>query len=225
MSRAMNSAPVTPADFKVIIPNPNSNLCGNFVATLIKLPTLAWQLVNYMLDGNGNVSQAFTQQVRRPGEKIESFALLNDDNFALLADGREVSKADYAELYAAIGDNYGTASSTSNFKLPDMRACFPVGVGQFPSGKSVAMGEKIGEETTALTIENIPSHTHDVNGLYAVGLDRNSNNNGVTNNNGLSDAAAFTLTSEAAGGTGTPPQATGHNNLPPAMGVYVYIKV
>nr|DAO22793.1 MAG TPA: tail collar domain [Bacteriophage sp.] len=42
----------------------------------------------------------------------------------LLCDGSEVSKTDYADLYAIIADIYGTATDTSKFKLPDLRDKF-----------------------------------------------------------------------------------------------------
>lgn len=48
----------------------------------------------------------------------------------LLCNGAEVSKTTYAALYAVIGNIYGTASSSANFKLPDFREAAPVGVGQ-----------------------------------------------------------------------------------------------
>ena len=36
----------------------------------------------------------------------------------LMCDGSEVSKAAYSELYAVVGDRFGTTSDTSKFKLP-----------------------------------------------------------------------------------------------------------
>lgn len=45
----------------------------------------------------------------------------------LLCDGSEVSKTDYADLYAIIADTYGTATDTSKFKLPDLRDKFVQG--------------------------------------------------------------------------------------------------
>lgn len=45
----------------------------------------------------------------------------------LLCDGSEVSKIDYADLYAIIADLYGTATDTSKFKLPDLRDKFVQG--------------------------------------------------------------------------------------------------
>ena len=67
----------------------------------------------------------------------------------LLCDGAEVLKTDYAELYAVIGDAFGTASVNTKFVLPDLREATTKGVGL--TGKSnnhydsdgVALGEFI----------------------------------------------------------------------------------
>ena len=48
----------------------------------------------------------------------------------LLCDGAEVSKTEYADLYAVIGDAFGTATEATNFRLPDLRECAPVGAGK-----------------------------------------------------------------------------------------------
>lgn len=45
----------------------------------------------------------------------------------LLCDGSEVSKTDYPNLYAAIGDLWGVPNSSSNFKLPNLAGKVPVG--------------------------------------------------------------------------------------------------
>lgn len=45
----------------------------------------------------------------------------------LLCDGSEVSKTDYADLYAVIADLYGTCTDTTKFKLPDLRDKFVQG--------------------------------------------------------------------------------------------------
>mgnify|MGYP004552329943 CR=1 FL=1 len=45
----------------------------------------------------------------------------------LLCDGSEVSKTDYADLYAVIADLYGTCTDTTKFKLPDPRDKFVQG--------------------------------------------------------------------------------------------------
>lgn len=47
----------------------------------------------------------------------------------LLCQGQEVSKTDYSVLYAIIGDNFGTASASGMFKLPDLREATVKGAG------------------------------------------------------------------------------------------------
>ena len=67
----------------------------------------------------------------------------------LLCDGAEKNKADYPELYAVIGDAFGTASVNTKFVLPDLREATTKGAGL--TGKSnnhydsdgVALGEFI----------------------------------------------------------------------------------
>lgn len=221
----MNAAPNPPSAFKTIVPSPTATLCGNFLRTLLQLPLLIWQHINWMLNNDGTLTNAFCQQVLPPGFVFPSAALYNDETKFLLCDGREVAKSDYPDLYAAIQDTYGTASSASNFKIPDFSGLFMVGVGAFQSGKAVAIAQEIGAEKVTLTADQMPPHQHDVNGLYAVGLTRASNSNGVTNNNALADAVAFTLKSEITGGSGTPAQTQAHDNVPPAIGIYYYIKV
>ena len=47
----------------------------------------------------------------------------------LIADGSEVSKTAYPDLYQVIGDRYGTASTPTTFRLPDLRGRVIVGRG------------------------------------------------------------------------------------------------
>lgn len=48
----------------------------------------------------------------------------------LVCQGQEVDKTSYSDLYAVIGDAFGTASDNTKFVLPDMRESVPVGAGQ-----------------------------------------------------------------------------------------------
>ena len=64
-----------------------------------------------------------------------------------ICQGQELTKTEYAELYAVIGDSFGTASVNTKFVLPDLREATTKGVGL--TGKSnnhydsdgVALGE------------------------------------------------------------------------------------
>ena len=45
----------------------------------------------------------------------------------LLCDGSAVSRATYADLFGAIGTNFGSGDGSTTFNLPDMRGRVPVG--------------------------------------------------------------------------------------------------
>ncbi len=82
-------------------------------------------------------------------------ALEADFDGWMLCDGREVSRADHAALYALIGDAFGPATQPTDFKLPDAR-------GRVVAAASVAraMGTTVGAETHTITQAQMPSHSH-----------------------------------------------------------------
>ena len=59
----------------------------------------------------------------------------------LLCDGSEVSKTEYPNLYAAIGDLWGTPSSSSNFKLPNLTGRVPVGYNSADTDTTETFGQ------------------------------------------------------------------------------------
>lgn len=152
--------------FKNLIVDPTSSLCDGFVKTLIRLPILLYNFVNTIIDANGNVQVAFLRMVRKPGTLIWSASAIAEDSSQLLCDGREVSKTDFPDLYAAIGDIWGTPTSALLFKLPDPRGRFPLVAGNLPSGTPVGLAQEGGEETHAFSLAEI-DHTHTVGRLKA----------------------------------------------------------
>jgi len=86
-------------------------------------------------------------------------------NFApqdwLKCEGQILSIAQYTPLYAAIGTAFGGDGRT-NFALPDLRGRVPVGTGTgLGMQDPLYIGQKIGQETTQLTVDNLPAHKHD----------------------------------------------------------------
>lgn len=55
----------------------------------------------------------------------------------LRCDGAEVSRTDYAKLFAVIGTVFGAGNGSTTFKLPDLRAAFIRGTGTSGSYKAV----------------------------------------------------------------------------------------
>lgn len=81
----------------------------------------------------------------------------------LVCDGSQVDQDDFAELYALIGNTYGSADS-GYFRLPDLRSRSAIGTGQGSGLSSYSLGDTGGEESHQLTTGEMPSHTHTVHG-------------------------------------------------------------
>lgn len=72
-------------------------------------------------------------------------------------------------LFSLLGTTYG-GNGTTNFALPDMRGRVLVHNGQAPGGATnYTMGQIGGAETVALTVAQMPTHTHTVNAVTAEG--------------------------------------------------------
>lgn len=145
----------------------------------------------------------------------------------LVCDGRELSRVVYQSLFNVIGIAYGSPSSSSVFKLPDLRGRVVVGrdnMGGQPANRiasswAALLGGVGGTETHALTIPQIPSHTHDYDdrvfaegaGGALAGADDGTNTDSVHGS--------------TAGTTGTSGAGIPHNNLQPSMAQLYVIRI
>src|SRR4030081_1438833 len=66
-------------------------------------------------------------------------------------------------LFSLLGTTFGGNGQT-NFALPDLRGTVPVHVGQ-----SFTLGQKGGEQAHTLTLAELPTHTHAMNGTSTQG--------------------------------------------------------
>ena len=76
----------------------------------------------------------------------------------LLCDGSELTKTEYAELYAVIGDSFGTASVNTKFVLPDLREATTKGVGL--TGKSNNHYDSDGLALGEFIDDRVKKHLH-----------------------------------------------------------------
>jgi microcystin-dependent protein len=74
-------------------------------------------------------------------------------------DGGVLQKNQNQALFTLLGTTFG-GNGVTNFQLPDLRGRVPVGW-----GKTYNLGDKGGEETHMLTVNEVPSHTHPVQGI------------------------------------------------------------
>ena len=129
----------------------------------------------------------------------------------LLCDGGEYSRAEYAELFAAIGTTYGDGDGSTTFNVPNLSKRVPVG-----AGGNYELGVMDGEEKHTLTVDEMPEHTHQVQQRHS-----NGNTSGMTSiytsnldtTNGSSEGyylnTASGLYTNAVGGSQP------HNNMQP----------
>lgn len=71
-----------------------------------------------------------------------------------LCNGQLLSIADYQALYALLGTTYG-GDGIRTFALPDLQGRIPI-----HQDINHSQGTKTGTETSTLTIDNIPPHSH-----------------------------------------------------------------
>jgi len=71
-------------------------------------------------------------------------------------------------LYSLLGTTYGGDGRTS-FALPDLRGRAPIHVGRSNGGEHHTLGQKSGEETHTLSSNEMPQHTHILEGTNTAG--------------------------------------------------------
>ena len=79
----------------------------------------------------------------------------------LLCDGSAVSRATYSELFDLIGTTYGTGDGSTTFNLPNLKGKVAVGKDGNDTDFN-ALGKTGGEKEHTLTINEMPSHSHEV---------------------------------------------------------------
>lgn len=175
-----------------------------------------YQIFNYMLKADGNLSEAFMRLMQKSGDLIFSAAPLAEDANRLLCNGAIKSRAEFPALFAAIGTTYGAGDGSTTFQIPDLRDKFPVG-----AGNTYGLGDTGGVTDVTLTSDQIPAHVHAIAGLVH---DRMSRADlgiqawaGSTGDGPIGEGAVTKNTGTVGGGTS-------HTNLPPYKGVYIYIK-
>ena len=103
----------------------------------------------------------------------------------LLCNGAEISREDYAALFAAIGTTYGVGNGNTTFQLPDLRGRFPLGLDNMggtsadvvTATEADGLGGASGDESVALASNHIPSHEH----VFAGGYDSSAGTNPYEN--------------------------------------------
>lgn len=134
----------------------------------------------------------------------------------LMADGSAVSRTTYADLFTAIGTTYGAGDGSTTFNLPDLRGRMPIGVGTGSGLTARALADTGGDESVALTVDNLPSGN-----IGSLNLPRKfGSNQGGSEGWGIDSGNAGNHTNNvASSGSDTP-----HENMPPFIVLNFMIK-
>lgn len=81
----------------------------------------------------------------------------------LLCDGRAVSRTDYGDLFAVIGEKFGRGDGSTTFNLPDARGRTPLTQGQGTGLTNREQGQQLGAENKTLSVQELPEHKHTIN--------------------------------------------------------------
>lgn len=85
-------------------------------------------------------------------------------------DGQLLAVSQNDALFSLLGTIYGGDGRTT-FGLPDMRGRIPIHAGSGPGLSPRRLGAKAGVEKVTLTVNQLPSHTHELHATSAPGID------------------------------------------------------
>ncbi len=91
-------------------------------------------------------------------------------------DGQLLAVSQNDALFSLLGTIYGGDGRTT-FGLPDMRGRLAIHAGSGPGLSPRRLGAKAGSENETLTVNQLPSHTHDVHASNAAGSSTNPTGN------------------------------------------------
>lgn len=154
------------------------------------------------------------------GTIVQSAAIVVPDGW-LNCNGSLLNKLQYIDLFGAIGNTYGGLITDLSFNLPDLRGRVGIGAGQGTDLSNRVFATSGGEETHALTIDEMPSHSHTL--TRKSNLDAGAYDTGDVNQD---ESSAATTDRAVLGPFNTSSVGSGnaHNNMQPFLVIRYLIK-
>jgi len=98
--------------------------------------------------------------------EIRMFAGNFAPNGWMFCEGQTLPIAENEVLFQLIGTTYG-GDGEQTFNLPNLASRVPIHMGTAPNGTTYQIGEMAGTEQETLTVQQIPSHPHPLQGSSA----------------------------------------------------------
>lgn len=83
-----------------------------------------------------------------------------------LCDGSEFNISEYPALFSLIGTTYG-GDGVTTFRVPNIAGRVPIGTGHAPGMNSYTLAQSGGQEKVALTVAQMPPHSHQAHSAAA----------------------------------------------------------
>jgi microcystin-dependent protein len=129
-----------------------------------------------------------------------------------LANGQSMAINQYQALFSLLGTTYGGDGRT-NFAVPNLQGRVPI-----HTGNGFSLGQNGGEANHTLTVSEIPSHTHSLQGVNANQNSGNPANGFLANTGGQSFyAPASNLTAVFPGDISSVGGSQPHSNQSPYL--------
>jgi microcystin-dependent protein len=120
--------------------------------------TIRWNETDDRWEFSGD-SSTYYPIAYQPSGSVSLYAGATAPTGWLLCDGSAVSRTTYAELYAVVGDQYGSGDGSTTFNVPNLKGKVPVGL-DTGDGDFATLAQTGGAKTHTLTESEIPSHNH-----------------------------------------------------------------
>ncbi|MGR8935954.1 MAG: phage tail protein [Gammaproteobacteria bacterium] len=122
-------------------------------------------------------------------------------------------------LYSLLGTTYGGDGRTS-FALPDLRGRTPIHMGRSNGGEYHSLGQKSGEETHTLSVNEMPRHTHVLNATDTVAAQSDDpTNNLIAASSQTAYGAVSIPAGMASGSVANTGGGQAHDNMQPYLAV------
>lgn len=136
-------------------------------------------------------------------------------------DGQILPISQNQSLYSLLGTTYGGDGRTS-FVLPDLRGRTPIHVGRNDGGAEHVLGQKSGEETHTLSVNEMPQHNHPFHAIDEPASGRTDQPAGTFLSKAASDLYSTEVSNLVNVGSGSITNAGGgqaHENIQPFLAV------